>query len=125
MKVKKQREAGFTLIEVLVAVAIIAIGVLALAANTISVTQGNRVSANYTIAVNLAQEKMEEVRAQSSFTNGTATDTSTGSTGVPFTRTRVIGDSSETNLKQIDVTVSWTEYGVSRSVALSTYVYTG
>lgn len=128
MKVKKKikRETGFTVIEVLVAIAIIAVGVLALAANTVSVTQGNRISANTTIATNLAQEKIEEVKAQSAFTDGTVTDTVEGSSGITFTRTRLISNSSlAAHLRQIDVTVSWTEYGVSRSVAFSTYVYTG
>lgn len=115
-------EKGFTLIEVLVAIAMISVGVLGLAANTISVTQGNRISASTTIAINLAQGKIEEIKAQSSFANETVTDSPRGAI---FTRTWVISDSPEANLKQIEVTVSWTEYGVSRSVALNTYVYTG
>ena len=61
MKVKTGTEKGFTLIEVLVAIAMIAVGVLGLAANTVSVTQGNRISASTTVAINLAQEKIDGV----------------------------------------------------------------
>ena len=60
--------------EVLVAIAIISVGVLAISSNTTSVTQNSRRSANFTTAVNLAQEKMEELKAQTAFTNGTTND---------------------------------------------------
>jgi type IV pilus modification protein PilV len=61
---RREIERGFTLIEVLVAIAIISVGVLALGANTTSISRSNRLSANTTIAVNLAQEKLEEAKAQ-------------------------------------------------------------
>ena len=122
---EKRTERGFTLIEVLVAIAIISIGVLALGANTTSIMRSNRFSANTTIAVNLAQEKLEEAKAQVTITNGNFTDTPPGPSGSIFTRTLAISDSPEVDLKQVDVTVTWMEYGVERSVALSTYVYSG
>ena len=118
------REEGFTLNEILVAIALIAIGVLGFSVNTIGVIQGNYISANLTIATNLAQEKMEEVKAQTSFSNGTVSDTVTGTSGIAFTRSRVISDSS-TNLKDIEVTVSWTEYLITHQVVLKTLIYIG
>lgn len=120
-----ETERGFTVIEVLVAIAIISVGVLALGANTTSITRSNRLSANTTIAVNLAQEKLEEAKAQPSLTNGTFADVPPGPTGSLFSRTLAIIDSPEARLKQVDVTVTWIEYGVERSVALGTYVYSG
>lgn len=124
LRVLLAREEGFTLNEILVAVALIAIGVLGFSVNTIGVIQGNYISANLTIATNLAQEKMEEVKAQTSFTNGTVSDTVTGTSGIAFTRTRTISDSS-TNLKDIEVRVSWTEYLVNHEVVLKTLIYIG
>ncbi len=124
LRVLLTREEGFTLNEILVAVALIAIGVLGFSVNTIGVIQGNYISANLTIATNLAQEKMEEVKAQTSFTNGTVSDTVTGTSGIAFTRTRTISDSS-TNLKDIEVRVSWTEYLVNHEVVLKTLIYIG
>ena len=125
IKAEKKIERGFTLIEVLVAIAIISIGVLALGANTTSITRSNRLSANTTIAVNLAQEKLEEAKAQLSLPNGIFTDVPPGPTGSIFARTLAITDSPEVGLKQADVTVTWTDYGTERSVMLSTYVYSG
>jgi type IV pilus assembly protein PilV len=122
---RREIERGFTLIEVLVAIAIISVGVLALGANTTSISRSNRLSANTTIAVNLAQEKLEEAKAQTSFANGTFTDTPPGPAGSTFTRALVISDSPEAGLKQVDVTVTWMEYGAERSVGLNTYVYSG
>ena len=118
------REDGFTLNEILISIALIAIGVIGFSVNTVGVIQGNYISANLTIATNLAAEKMEEVKAQTSFTNGTVDDTVTGPSGIAFTRTRIISDSS-TDLKDVEVRVSWTEYLISHQVSLKTLIYTG
>ena len=119
-----KREDGFTLNEILISIALIAIGVIGFSVNTVGVIQGNYISANLTIATNLAAEKMEEVKAQTSFTNGTVDDTVTGPSGIAFTRTRIISDSS-TDLKDVEVRVSWTEYLISHQVSLKTLIYTG
>lgn len=121
-----KQQDGFTLNEILVSIALIAIGVIGFSVNTIGVIQGNYISANVTIATNLAQDKMEEVKAQTSFTNGTVTDTDTGASGIPFTRTRTISDvSGESNLKDIEVKVSWREYLIDREVTINTLIYVG
>ncbi|MFQ5539362.1 MAG: prepilin-type N-terminal cleavage/methylation domain-containing protein, partial [Candidatus Binatia bacterium] len=64
-----RRTGGFTLIEIIVAIALIAIGILGFSLNTIGIVQGNFVSGNYTIATSLAQDKMEELLGQTSFTD--------------------------------------------------------
>lgn len=121
-----KRQEGFTLNEILVSIALIAIGVIGFSVNTIGVIQGNYISSNVTVATSLAQEKMEEVKAQTSFTNGTVTDTVTGASGIPFTRTRTISDvSGESNLKDIEVKVSWTDYLINRNVTVKTLIYIG
>lgn len=121
-----KRQEGFTLNEILVAIALIAIGVIGFSVNTIGVIQGNYISSNVTVATSLAQEKMEEVKAQTSFTNGTVTDTVTGASGIPFTRDRTISDvSGESNLKDVEVKVSWTEYLINRNVTVKTLIYIG
>lgn len=128
-------QEGFTLNEVLLSIALIAIGILGFSLNTAGVIQGNRISSSVTIATNLGQAKLEEIKAQTTWTNVTnAPDANNpitetgggGGTGDRFTRTWTIKDSSlGSNLKEISVQVSWTEYGIGRQVVLATLIYTG
>jgi len=128
-----KRTEGFTLIEILVAIGLITVGILSFSLNTIGVMQGNYISGNYTIATSLAQDKMEELLGQASFTdvdnctNPPDQDiTATGGTGGIYDRCWKIADPNPSlgaNLKQIDVTVSWRDY-LSRTVTLSTLVFT-
>lgn len=125
-----KRTEAFTLIEILVAIGLIAVGILSFSLNTIGVIQGNYISGNYTIATSLAQDKMEELLGRSTFSDVTDSPdpnnpiTATGEREGIFTRTWTISDPSlGTGLKQIDVTVSWQDY-LSRTVTLSTLVFT-
>jgi len=138
VKLKKVRlspirsQRGFTFNEVLIAIALTVIGILGFSLNTAGVIRGNQVSGSVTIATNLAQEKLEELTAQTTFTNVTdASDannpiTAIGARDGRFTRTWTIKDSSVgSGLKEISVTVSSTEYLFSRDVVLATLVFTG
>jgi prepilin-type N-terminal cleavage/methylation domain-containing protein len=57
----KREEDGFTLVEILVAMAILSIAFVALAAMQLTATVGNSTSNKLTTAVSLAQDKMEEL----------------------------------------------------------------
>ncbi len=128
-----KRTGGFTLIEIIMSIALIAIGILGFSLNSIGIIQGNFISGNYTIATSLAQDKMEELLGETSFTNvDNCTNppdqdiTATGGTGGIYDRCWEIDDPSPSlgaNLKQIDVTVKWQDY-LNRTVTLSTLVYT-
>lgn len=127
---------GYTLHETLIAMALISLGVLGLAMNTNGVIRGNHRSDTLTVATNLAQDKMEELKARAALTNlnncagpGTAPEpadlkiTASGVPGGIYDRCWVIQDSTlGTRLKQIDVTVSWQDQGL-RDVTLSTLAY--
>lgn len=58
---KKINSEGFTLIEVLISVAIFSIGVLAVAAMQLSSVRGNAVARGVTEKVSLASDRMEEL----------------------------------------------------------------
>ncbi len=58
---KMLEEKGFTLIEILIAMTIFAIGILALAAMQITAIKGNSSAREMTEASNVAQSKMEEL----------------------------------------------------------------
>ena len=59
----KNRQKGFSLIEILIAITIFAIGILAVAKMQITAIKGNSFARNMTDASNIAQDKMEELIA--------------------------------------------------------------
>jgi len=128
-----KRREGFTFIEILVSIGLIATGILGFSLNTIGVIKGNYISSNYTTATSLAQDKMEELLGQSTFSEVTNSPDpnnpikATGASGGIFTRTWTISDPSlGTGLKQVTVTVSWTAYLIGgRNVTLKTFVFAG
>jgi Tfp pilus assembly protein PilV len=133
LRVRQRRvplhESGFTFNEVLVAINVIVIGVLGYSLTTVGVIRGNRANDNATIAINLAQDKMEQLRAQRKLVNdnrcpGDRAITATGAPGGIFDRCWRIFDSSfGLHLKQIDVTVAWREPEI-REIIVTTLMYT-
>ena len=125
-------QKGFTFNEVLVALSVVVVGVLGYFLTTLGVIRGNATSDHYTVAVALAHDKMEELKAVANLINedrcpdtGDRGITAVGALGGIFDRCWKISDSPlGANLKQIDVTVSWRDYE-SREVTFSTLIYTG
>jgi len=115
---------GFSLIEVLIAMAIFSIGILAVAALVLSTTRNNTNGNILTQATMLARAKIEEKKRAAdagALTVGTETETNIddqGTSGGIYTRECVV--STVGNSLQIQVTVSWTRLGGSRSVVLNT-----
>jgi prepilin-type N-terminal cleavage/methylation domain-containing protein len=105
--------AGFSLIEVLVAVGIFSVAILGLAVGAITITRANKTSQFHTVATNSAQDILEQLKARS-FANVTACSADCDAPpptfqGVTFTRTWTVNPSTPT-FKQINVTVAWTDY---------------
>ena len=111
MRAEKSRIDGFTLIEVLVAMAIFAIAVLGLAVGATTVMRSNKTSYFNTIATNLAQDKMEELKATTASSITSGSDTPPAVNGVSFSRSWTVTANQPTaGVNQIDVTVTWTDY---------------
>jgi len=111
---EKSRVGGFTLIEVLVAMSIFAIAVLGLAVGATTVMQANQTGLYTTIATNLAQDRLEELKSRTAANINTTGSPENGIpvTGVPVTFNRswaVTSDSPVAGVKRIDVTVTWTD----------------
>ena len=112
---KKRGEGGFTLIEVLIAMAILTIGLLAVATMQVSAIHGNKMGNEISRATFLAQDKLEELKTS---TNITSEPGGSDQTGI-FNRSWQIGPSG-TNSRSVTVTVSWVVGGNSHSVVLNT-----
>jgi len=124
-KLRDNNNNGFTLLEILIAIVLLSIGLLAMANLTVGIMRGNLFSNQLTTATTLAQDKMEENRRLGF--SGVADDTeSYGSiTGYPEYR-RVTAVASIDNpatgnpagMNMVTVTVSWDSD--QHSVALNT-----
>jgi type IV pilus modification protein PilV len=79
-KEKKNRESGFTLIEVLVAIVILMFGLLAVGTMQISAMRGNFMGGNTSIALSLASQKMEDILIKD-FNHADLADSVTGNNG--------------------------------------------
>ncbi len=122
----KRRIGGFTLIEALAAMAIFAIASLGMAVGVSSVIRANQRSFLSSVATTLAQDKLEELKANSPeniVSCATACDSPVPTTKkVAFTRTWVVSDDSPVaGVKQIDVTVEWMDH-TSHSLTISSTV---
>jgi prepilin-type N-terminal cleavage/methylation domain-containing protein len=110
-------ETGYSLIEILVSLALFSVAALGLAAAAVTTLQAGKISADFTRATILAQDKLEELCGQS-LSLGSGADTPEPG----FTRTwSIIPDSPEVGVIQVDVAVSWTA-PQPRTVVLATVV---
>jgi type IV pilus assembly protein PilV len=118
---------GFTLLEVLLAITIFSIGLLAVAAMQVSAIHGNKLGNEWTQATTLAQEQMEALKSgditTAAYTPGAYSDpnnpmTVTGASGGIFNRSWNIAANTDFSVRAT-VTVSWTQQGVSHSVVLT------
>ncbi len=125
---KKQKQRGFTFVEVLVALVIIAVGVAGLVSLQRMFIQSSTRAAERTAAMELAQEKLEELRFVEYADLATGSDTATRE-GKSFSMDWTIADRywsaggwvpssdpsapdplpPEPDIKSVTVSVSWTE----------------
>lgn len=127
-----QRQAGFTFNEVLVAMNITVVAILGYSLSSVGVIRGQTSNDNFTVAIHLAQDKLEQLKFLSNPPvenrcpdSGERGISAVAGPGGIFDRCWRIADSPlGTNLKQIDVTVSWRDYD-PRTITLSTLVFTG
>jgi Tfp pilus assembly protein PilV len=130
LQIVNKRQTGFTLNEVLVAVNVIVIAVLGYSLTTVGVIRGNLANDSTTVAINLAQDKLEQLKAQKKIINddrcphsGDRSITAAGTAGGVFDRCwRIVDSALGPYLKQIDVKVSWRDQE-DREIILTTLVH--
>ena len=113
---------GFTLIEVLVGLVLLAIGLLAIAGMQITSVRGNFFSHYLTQASYAGQDRLEFLDnlpyASNELTAGNHNDATATIAGVVFNRSYTVVDDVN-GYKVITYTVSWND-GVNRNIVLST-----
>lgn len=129
---RRGAQAGFTFNELLVSMGLIAFAILAHSVGSIGVFRQQSASGNATIAMHLAQDKIEELQARRVLFDinvcPSGGDLGIGASGAApglFDRCWKIGPSAlGSRLKEIEVTVSWRDHDVRR-VTLSTLAFRG
>src|SRR5437016_5832436 len=102
-------ESGFSFIDVLMALVVLTIGVLAFADLQVIATNGNASSKSMTSALTIAETQMETLKGMA-YTNIVASGpTQVTDSGVTFTQeVQVTADSPVANVKTVKVIVTWT-----------------
>jgi general secretion pathway protein I len=114
------REQGFTLLEVMIALAIISIALIGLLGLTNRSIEVNNRLQNITQATLLAQHKMAEVVGAEDF------DVTQGSFDDPFSDYNWLVEYADTvlpSVTMVSVTVDWGDNSVSEAVTLDSFKY--
>ena len=110
---QSKRESGFTLLEVIIAISILTVGMLAVASMQTAAIRGNSFANQATESITWAQDKMEDLMAltYSAVANG-GPETTPDNYMVNW-EVDTVG-----NVKRITVTVTWQEKGINRQTQL-------
>jgi Tfp pilus assembly protein FimT len=127
-----EREAGFTFNELLVTMGIVALVVMSSSVGSLQLIRRQTVSDRSTVAINLAQDKMEELQARRPLSDvdfcpdgGDRGLSAKGGVAGAFNRCWKIAPSDlAADLKQIDVVVSWQDHE-AHEMRVSTLVFIG
>jgi prepilin-type N-terminal cleavage/methylation domain-containing protein len=124
---RRSREEGFTLIELLVTVAVLAVGLLALAQMGVMAIQTNKSTSEYAIATRLAANKIDRLKkspyaelAPNTYTDPNNLLNPDETSGGTFSRSWIIANGLTSGTKRITVTVSWADG--TKKVALNSLV---
>jgi prepilin-type N-terminal cleavage/methylation domain-containing protein len=123
--VAQKTEQGFTIIELLVTIAVVGIMVPTLAGFVNTLNRFNDRARDLTLVNSLAENKIEGLRSigYSGISNGTTSFVSElpASIGSPRTATYVV-TTPNTGIKQVDLTITFNDHGSTQSVTYRTYI---
>jgi Tfp pilus assembly protein PilV len=127
---QSSRQSGFTFNELLVSMGIVVYAVMSYSLGSVNVIRQQTVSSNSTVAMHLAQDKIEELQARRTLADvdvcpsggDRAISANGGASGVFDRCWRIYSSTYGAHLKQVEVTVSWRDHETHR-VTLSTLAF--
>lgn len=124
-------QQGFTILEALIALLVMAFGILALAGMQIMLSNNADIARQRSEATRLAQERIERMRAYDGIGTGAitwnalpvATETFSANTNTTFTVAAAIGGVATDAMRSVSVTASWTDRtGAAQQVVLNSVI---
>jgi len=103
------RSKGFSMVEVLIALLILAICLLALAGLMATTTRNSSFGGHMTEASTFAQDRLEQLRVSPWAAVATGNDTIQGSTGITYTRNWTVTPNANGDQRWISITLTWTD----------------
>ena len=124
MKVQQSicSNAGFTLVESMLTLAIMSMGLLALAGLQITALRGNALARKMTTAVSIAEQRIEQLK-NTSYTNIQAeAATQVTASNLHFTRQVTVTNGPLPNTKSVSVLVSWQDQAKTHMLPIATII---
>ena len=125
---RSMKPKGFSLIEVLVALVILSVALLALAGLMVTTTRVNSFGGHLTEAVTFAQQRLEELRVasyntvvSSSVNPGDPVIQTGVSSGINYTMNWVVTPNADDSLRRVTMRVTWND-GVTHSFSIVTII---
>jgi prepilin-type N-terminal cleavage/methylation domain-containing protein len=121
---RSEKSKGFSLIEVLIALVILSISLLALAGLMVTTTRTNSFGGHLTEAVTFAQQRLEQFRVAPYATIATpgAPVIQTGiPSGIDYTINWVVVPNVGDTLRRVTITITWND-GIAHSISVVTVV---
>ncbi len=110
---------GFTLIEILIAIVILSVSLLALAALMATTTQNTSFGGHITEAATFAQDQLERLRVTQWAGIVSGNDTAVGATGIAYDRTWNVVVNG--NVRTVTITITWNDR-VNHSISLTSAI---
>jgi type IV pilus assembly protein PilV len=117
------RDEAFTLIEVMIALVVLSIGLIALAGLQVSAIKGNNFSKRITTAISIADDQIEQLKNIPYADIQAEPATNLTVSNMNFSREVIVTINNPLpNTKRIDVTVRWIDGAKSYSMPISTII---
>jgi prepilin-type N-terminal cleavage/methylation domain-containing protein len=114
----KREPQGFSLIEVLIALILLAVSLLGVSALMAKATRNTSNGGHLTEAATFAQDRLEGLKVIPYANLASGADTRTSSTGINYTRVLTVVPNGDDSLRTVTVTVNWSD-GTKKNHSIS------